>query len=221
MKFLIFFYFVWKKIRTKQKTFPIQWPHHFNKKKEEDPFSEFCPSWLGALLARGHSFSLECFVLLFLKTGSAKYIPRLFVCLSLLPHDFQTRSAKTHSPTSILKEVLWGEMWDRMKKGSKCLKAFSNIPCTDSMVVYKGRTENHETWDLALAVSLTCFVMCSGPSTSLDLFPRVWKSGISYLFNKHELRTFHIQVPCWRLGILRCEMRSQFQESFQVRVGSN
>ena len=49
-----------------------------------------------------------------------------------------------------------------MKKGSKCMKAFSNIPCTDSMVVYKSRTENHESWDLALAVSLTCFVMCSG-----------------------------------------------------------
>lgn len=32
---------------------------------------------------------------------------------------------------------------------------------------------------------LSLAVMCSGPSTSLDLFPRVY-GRISYLFNKHE-----------------------------------
>lgn len=71
-------------------------------------FSEFHASWFGALLARGPSSSFECFVLLFLRTGSAKYNPGLFVYFSLLPHDSQTRLAKTHSPTRTLKEVILG-----------------------------------------------------------------------------------------------------------------
>ena len=89
--------------------------------------------------------SFECFVLLFLRTGSAKYNPGLFVYFSLFPHDSQTRLAKTHSPTSTLKEVLFGvRCKTELRKAQACRKkAFPNFPCTDKVVVY----EREQGWE--------------------------------------------------------------------------
>lgn len=159
--------------KPKKKPFLSKGPTILRKRKE-DPFSEFGPHWLAALLARGPSLNLECLVLLFLRTGSTKYIPGLFVYFSMLPHDSQIRVAKTYAPTSILKEVLFRVRHQtELTKAQRCMKIFPNIVCTDKVAgIWESRAGIQETWDLALALSLTllcgqvplplwtCFLVC-------------------------------------------------------------
>jgi hypothetical protein len=98
--------------------------------------------------------------------------------------------AKTHSPTSTLKEV-HSEMKckSQLRKVQGYMKVFPNVPCPDG-VVWDCRIGSQESWVLALALSFTHCVMWTGP-LPLWTYLLVCEEVGSVIIHKHEWRAFH------------------------------